>query len=219
MYLCWSAKGGCGTTVIAATLGLVLSHQRPTTLVDLAGDAPATLGIAEPTGPGVHDWLVSPSADTAALHRLAVSATDALALLPCGPPRPTADTPVARWAQLATSLSALAAEQAVVVDAGTGAPPAPLLAAAQRPLLVLRPCYLALRRAVAQATPASGVVLVHEPGRALKAVDVERTLGLPVVAEVYYDPAVARAVDAGLLSSRLPNALARQLAQPLRAVA
>ena len=58
MYLCWSAKGGSGTTVIAAALGLVLSHHRPTLLVDLGGDAPAALGMAEPSGPGVHDWLV-----------------------------------------------------------------------------------------------------------------------------------------------------------------
>ena len=37
--------------------------------------------------------------------------------------------------------------------------------------------------------------------------------GAPVVAELPFDPAVARSVDAGLLASRLP----RSVAQPLRA--
>ena len=58
---------------------------------------------------------------------------------------------------------------------------------------------------------ASGIVLVHEPGRALTARDVERSLGAPVVAELHYDPAVARAVDAGLLAARLPRSLAHSL--------
>ncbi|MFZ2440837.1 MAG: hypothetical protein WAW51_00670, partial [Ilumatobacteraceae bacterium] len=62
MFLCWSAKGGSGTTVVSAALALVLSHRRPALLVDLAGDAPAALGIAEPAGPGVADWLASPTA-------------------------------------------------------------------------------------------------------------------------------------------------------------
>ena len=57
MFVCWSAKGGSGTTVVSAALALVLSQSRPALLVDLAGDLPATLGIAEPTGPRVLDWL------------------------------------------------------------------------------------------------------------------------------------------------------------------
>ena len=193
MFLCWSAKGGSGTTVVSAALALVLSHRRPALLVDLAGDAPAALGIAEPAGPGVADWLASPSADAAALQRLAV-------------PSSPAD---ARWGQLAQALGQLGA--AAVVDCGTGAPPAGLVAAAGHSLLVTRPCYLALRRAVATGVQPSGIVLVHEPGRALTARDVERSLGAPVVAELHYDPAVARAVDAGLLAARLPRSLAHSL--------
>jgi hypothetical protein len=57
----------------------------------------------------------------------------------------------------------------------------------------------------------TGIVLVTEPGRALGARDVERAIGAPVVAEVPYDPAVARAVDAGLLATRLPGSIARPL--------
>jgi hypothetical protein len=42
--------------------------------------------------------------------------------------------------------------------------------------------------------------------------EVEHRLGVPVVAEVDLDPAVARAVDDGLLSEgRLPRTLARGL--------
>jgi hypothetical protein len=55
-------------------------------------------------------------------------------------------------------------------------------------------------------------VLIREPGRALHAADVERAVGVPVVAELDLDPAVARAVDAGLLAARLPRSLQRRLA-------
>ncbi len=214
MYLCWSVKGGSGTTVVAASLALVLSHRRPTLLVDLAGDAPAALGMGEPAGPGVADWLASPTADAGALGRLALPATATLHLLPCGS-RPT--TAGSRWPQLAAALAQH--ESTVVVDAGTGTPDPALAAAATHRLLVARPCYLGLRRAVAGEVQPTGVVLVTEPGRALSARDVERALGVPVVAEVQYDPAVARAVDAGLLASRLPRPLAQQLQAPLREAA
>ncbi len=206
MFLCWSAKGGSGTTVVAAALALVLSRQRPTLLVDLAGDAPAALGLPEPAGPGLVDWLASTTADAAALQRLAVPATDALQLLPRGS---GSASDAARWRDLAEALTATAST--VVLDAGTGAPPAELFAVASHRLLVTRPCYLSLRRAVASGLQPTGIVLLDEPGRALAARDVERSLGAPVVAELAYDPAVARAVDAGLLASRLPRSLAHSL--------
>lgn len=208
MFLCWSAKGGSGTTVVSAALALVLSHQRPALLVDLDGDSPAALGIAEPCGPGVGDWLASPTADPAALHRLAIEATDTLQLVPRGSP-PACSTTDARWADLAAALAGRATT--VVIDAGTGPPPPSLVGAATHNLLVIRPCYLALRRAVATGVQPSGIVLIGEPGRALTARDVERALGAPVVAELQYDPAVARAVDAGLLAARLPRSLANSL--------
>ena len=76
---------------------------------------------------------------------------------------------------------------------------------------MLRPCYLALRRALDAGLPAHGVVLVREPGRVLTAKDIEDVLRLPVRAEIEVDPAVARAVDAGLLAGRLPRLLERSL--------
>jgi len=51
--LCWAAKGGSGTTVVTTTLAL--ESTRPALLVDLAGDIPAVLGMAEPDRPGIAD--------------------------------------------------------------------------------------------------------------------------------------------------------------------
>ncbi len=213
MILCWSAKGGSGTTVVAAALALLIARTRPCVLADLAGDLPAALGLPEPAGPGLHDWLASPTADVAALCRLAQPVTDGIELLPCralstravstaqpGPPN---------WAALAEALTALDAE--VVIDAGAGPPPPSLLAAADRTLLVTRPCYIALRRAVADGITPTAVVVVCEPGRSLGVRDIEQAVGAPVVAEVPFDPAIARAVDAGLLAARVPRTLLHSL--------
>ena len=48
----------------------------------------------------------------------------------------------------------------------------------------MRPCFLALRRALAAPVRASGVVVVAEEGRALGSADVADALGLPVRLEV-----------------------------------
>ena len=88
----------------------------------------------------------------------------------------------------------------------------------QRRLLVTRPCYLAIRRAIIAANAATGLVLVNEPERSLSAADIEAVLGRRVVATIPYDPAIARAVDAGLLATRLPTILARGLRHVVPAV-
>lgn len=80
-------------------------------------------------------------------------------------------------------------------------------------LLVLRPCYLTLRRAVqADTLPnTKGIILITEMGRALTRGDVERAVGLPVLAEIPFDPSISRASDAGLLSCRIPLAASKPL--------
>ena len=211
MYVCWSVKGGSGTTVVSAALALVCSHTRPSLLVDLDGDAPAALGLPEPSGPGVFDWLASPTADATALHRLAVPATDSMWVVPRGSIQ-GADHG-SRWDDLAAALRGF--DETDVVDAGLGEPPLPLVSGDAHSVLVVRPCYLALRRVVALARRPTALVVVTEPGRALSSRDVEHTVGVPLLAEVPYDPAISRQVDDGLLASRIP----RSLLHPLRSAA
>jgi MinD superfamily P-loop ATPase len=204
VILCWAAKGGSGTTVVACALALGSAHGQTATLVDLCGDSATALGLAEPAGPGVFDWLASPTAGPTDLARLAVPIRDGVQLIPRG----TADPPADQWPRLAAALRGSAT---VIIDAGTGCPPQALHDAAEHSLLVTRPCYIALRRAQQLAIRPTGIVLVDEPGRALTSSDVEHALGVAVVAEVRLDPAVARAVDAGLLIARLPRSLITSL--------
>ena len=209
LVACWSVKGGSGTTVVAAALGLVLASAGGpgTVLVDLGGDLPAALGVPEPAGPGVGEWLAAGDDVAAdALGRLEVEVAPGLRLVPRG------DVPLAAAGgdRLA---SALIGDRHAVVDCGppgTGVGLA-LAAAAGLSLLVLRPCYLALRRALAAPLRPSGVVLVHEPNRSLGRRDIEAVLGVPVRAEVAWDAGVARHVDAGLLAGNLPRSLERAL--------
>lgn len=209
LVVCWSAKGGSGTTVVAGALALLLARTGPTHLVDLVGDAPAALGVADPAGPGVTEWAGVPHATADALWRLAVPIADGLHLVPVGhADRLDADhLEPAAWERLVTAADT--SGTITVVDAG-GPPPPVAHAGADRSLLVVRPCYLALRRAAACAG-ATDAVVVAEPGRALRSADVGRAVGVPVAAEIGWDPAIARAVDAGLLATRLPGELARGL--------
>lgn len=211
LIACWSVKGGSGTTVVTAALALLLGRTAPgeVLLVDLAGEAPAVLGLPEPAGPGLADWLRATPRPPDAIARLTVPAGPGVVLLPLG------DGTVAGVEDDAASLiQALAASAAcVVVDCGTqprGVARA-VVASSDTSLLVLRPCYLAVRRAMTETLRATGLVLVHEPGRSLTGRDIADVLGVPVRAEVEVDPAVARAVDAGLLASRLPRPLERSL--------
>lgn len=199
---CYAAKGGSGTTVAVASIGL--STPSPALLVDLAGDLPAVLGAAEADGPGVLDWLRSGAgADRLRVLERAVGAD--VALLHRGTP---GAVPPERWSQLAAWLATEG--RTVLVDAGTGAPP-PALAAAGRTLLVTRCCYLALRAAARMTVRPDAVVMVREPGRALGAADVAAAVGAPVILTTLVDPAIARSVDAGLLAARLPIGARRTL--------
>lgn len=213
---CWSAKGGVGTTVVAAALGVLFARAHPggALVVDLAGDMPAALGIAEPAGPGLCGWLrAGVAVPPDALARLEVDAGRGLALVPRGA-GPLAG---AERAQVLASLLAADARP-VVIDCGVVGGSVDTVAmalagAATRSVLVTRACYLALRRAAEVPLRASEVVVVTEPGRSLAPEDVSEVVGAPVRVTVPFDPAVARAVDAGLLASRMPRSLARALGQ------
>lgn len=206
----WSVKGGSGVSVVAAGLAVMFAQGSGSAdgalLVDLGGDQPALLGVATDGCPGVADWLAAPHSDADALRRLEVEVAPSLSLLGTGSAQ---EWPTGREEALVDALSTDG--RTVVVDGALGAAPVPRLAAADLSLLVVRPCYLALRRAVNAGACADGVVLVEEPGRSLDAVDVERALGVPVRCTVEIDPSVARAVDAGLLATRLPRSFARSM--------
>lgn len=209
---CWSSKGGAGTTVVAASLALLAARRDAggALLVDLAGDAPAALGVPDPDGPGLAGWLDAGDAVPAdALSRLEHLTGDGLALLARGPG--------ALRPERAEVLAALLAAdpRPVVVDCGAEPQGVALVVAASatRSVLVTRACFLALRRALSAPLRPSEIVLLTEPGRSLTRHDVEQCIGAPVVAEVAVDPLVARAVDAGLLATRLPRGLVRELAR------
>lgn len=209
MIVCWSVKGGSGTTVVSSALAVMLgaSSSDGARVVDLAGDLPATLGMAEPVGLGVSDWLMSPDeVDPDALENLLISASANLSVLPRGT-TPMDET--SRFELLASALSSL--QQPVVVDAGSGSARSPFVIYAQTSYLVIRPCYLALRRAAALEHPPTGIILIVEDGRALGRHDVEAVVGAPVVAEIPYESSISRAVDAGLLAGRLPTTLGQRL--------
>jgi MinD-like ATPase involved in chromosome partitioning or flagellar assembly len=212
LIACWSAKGGAGTTVVAASLALLLARRGDAgaVLADLAGDGPAALGIPEPHGPGLAGWLAA-GTDVPAdgLARLEVGVGAGLHLLARGAGPLAAD----RAEVLATLLAADA--RPVVADCGSDPRGAALTlaAGATRSILVTRACFLSLRRALSAPLRPSEVVLLVEPGRSLHRHDVEASVGAPVVAEVAVDPVVARAVDAGLLATRLPRAFAKDLSR------
>jgi MinD-like ATPase involved in chromosome partitioning or flagellar assembly len=212
MIVCWSVKGGSGTTVVASTIALMRAaeSQRGVLLVDLAGDVPAVLGLAESSGPGIDDWFANCDHDLRmTLQSIAIQATANLQIIARGSKQLDAKEN-RNFTELCAALKTF--DLPIIVDAGCGLPSPDLLAHASSSLLVTRPCYLSLRRAAQLSVSPTGIVLVNEAGRALGKHDVEAVIGAPVVAEISFDAAIARAVDAGLLASRIPTIMSKQLA-------
>ncbi len=212
MIVCWSVKGGSGTTVVASTIALMRAaeSQRGSLLIDLAGDVPAVLGLAESSGPGINDWFANcDHGSRMTLQSIAIQATANLQIIARGSKQ--LDVKENRnFSELFAALKTF--DLPIIVDAGCGLPSPDLLAHASSSLLVTRPCYLSLRRAAQLSVSPTGIVLINEAGRALGKHDVEAVIGAPVVAEISFDAAIARAVDAGLLASRIPTIMSKQLA-------
>lgn len=193
-----STKGGAGTTVTAAALALSrAAHHGKALLIDMCGDARPALGMPDTESPGLNDWLgESHTSGAEGLLALGEEATGQLLVIHPGA-RFVQGAP--RWSDLTAALGGFGFP--VVIDAGTHFVPDELREAVRDTWLVTRPCYLSLRRAVRAPRP-GGVVLVRDEGRALTARDVENVLGVPVVATVPVDASIARAVDAGVLTTR-----------------
>lgn len=205
MYACWSIKGGSGTTVFASALALLLAeHHGEATIIDMGGDVPSVLGMAEPAGSGIRDWLSSTDRDPQGLVALRVAATSRLHVIPAGSASSFDDSALDDLVQSVSN-------QQVVVDFGSLQPPDSVRRAARADWLVVRPCYLALRRAARLSHRPTGIVLLKEQGRALTTRDVQSVVGAPVVAEITVADGIARSVDAGLLATRLPTQLAKEL--------
>lgn len=88
-----------------------------------------------------------------------------------------------------------------------------LIEAADHSLLVSRSCFLALRRIARSPYQPSGIILMYEDGRALVASDIADLGSCPIVLQIEMDVAIGRALDAGLLITRLPQRLDRALAK------
>ena len=176
-----SPKPGTGTTTTAALLALTIRRttRRHAHIVDLCGDQAAVLGIAS------HQGATTDIAEQLTLHDLADATTDE---------------------QIATICRLAQTGEHVIVDAGSATHPIhPLLPAGTVRCWVLRPCYLALRKATAQTDRPDHVIMLDEIGRALTATDIEAVTGAQVVATIDIHPQIARAIDAGLLTARPPQ--------------
>ena len=239
MIALWGPKGGQGVSVTVASLALshVRRSQDSVAIVDLAGDQPALLGATGIQSVGVLDWLASDAAG-GALERTALNVAERLTVVPLGGGdvsgrytssgglTPGGHGAAGRNDALWRAVDGLA--DVVLVDVGVpsardgmvepaataGADDlrrAAVLAAANN-VVVIRACYLALRRFRGLNLRCDSAVLVREPQRALSRGDVADTLDAPVSATVELDPAVARSVDSGMLVSRLPRRLDRTMA-------
>ncbi len=213
----WSPKGGSGTSVVAAACAVVLAQDyEGARLADFGGDQPAIFGLGSEPETGITDWLAAGSAAPRdALERLTVGVAPGVVLVPRGSVD-RALAPVAA-AEAGAGIAAMLREGPVPTVADVGVPVTAATRAmveiADRSIVVLRGCYLALRRAVRSPLldRCAGVVLVEEPGRSLGAREVRDTLDRPVLARVPLRSGVARTVDAGLLASRLPDVVGRPM--------
>jgi len=190
------ARGGQGTSTVAATLAVLAAGHGPTLL--RSDDPAATAALVGVPLALDDEWIdVCPN-----LTYVATSA------------------PAAAGASYDT----------VVIDGGrapvrpsdrqepSGGPADPQ-DGVERYAVLRGPCYVALATLVTSGVAYDGVIVVTEPNRSLSERDVTDVLGIPVVATIPLDPAVARSIDAGIFVSRLHRHTASfrslsRLAQP-----
>lgn len=214
----WSVKGGAGSSVVAVALASMWSASSPfgSLLVDGDGDIPAMVGSSEPAGPGITEWLAADSdVPIAALDRIQLPLSENISLLPKGR-RAFVDNQrnVEFVRYLQQQSASVVADLGVVDQHSTFA--LDVLSSASRSVLVLRSCFVSLRRALALNLSPTDIVLIEEPQRALCRGDVEDVLGQKLSAVIPFDPAIARCVDAGLLLAKLPEPLRKTVSHVVR---
>ena len=210
LTVCWSAKGGAGTTLVCAAWAL--DARKASVLVDVTDDIRLMLDVPAPAGQCLGDWFASDAPPNAVLD-LALDLDPTTRLIPRGPAEIGRRSP--RWTELGRWMAASNIE--FVADVGLGPPPHGLVPPGSadgeppraRSVLVTRACYVALSRATSLGERPDGIVLVDEPGHVLTAADISRSLRAPVIAKVAWDPGIARAIDSGLLLGRLPKSILR----------
>lgn len=200
-----SVRGGVGTSVVSAAIAVLAARDqsRPTYLVDLTGDQTDIFGLAQ-ADIGLDDWT------TRADRRLTDLAVDIDPQLRLVPSRTALDS-TESLDGLVTALEQRRHDAHVVIDAGRLDLSDSFRELRPTHLLVIRPCYLALRATVSSSRNWDGLVVVRPPDRVLTTRDVVNVTGLPAIAEVDMSADVARAVDAGVFGSRLPSGLERSL--------
>jgi len=208
----WSVKGGVGATSVAAISALAaVERADDTLLVDLCGDLPAVLGVDDaPTEPGLVDWCALGRPDGEAMARIEHVVRPGLHLVRRG---------TGSLGDDATALTDVLAgsRRQVIVDCGLVAATdrfrREVVQAASTSLLVVRECFLNLRAVQRCDLTPTGVVVLNEPRRHLGLVDVESVTGAPVMAQIAVDHSIARSIDAGLLSTRLPRGVLRTMSR------
>lgn len=181
LITCYSVKGGQGTSVTAAAIALGLSKSNVTNLYDMAGgDLAPILGIPN----NADEPTVTPF-----LNLINNSHQDL--------------TP----GNIANGI--INGSDVQVVDVGLipNYSTRRVLDESDHRLLVIRGCYLALRKAVACDIKPTGVILISEPQRSLGFRDIQDVLGVPVIGTIPFTPAISRTVDAGLLAIRMPPSM------------
>lgn len=206
-------KGGVGTSVVAAATALECARRTRTVLIDFGGDLAQIFGVETDGKQGVHDWLAaSRDVGPESLIHLTVDVAANLALLPAGL-QPSRSVAPERAVNLVEAMN----DSGDVVVADVGAlvevtdPRSFICVSGDRTSCVIRACYLALRRFSKLPVLVDDIVEIEEPGRSLRTLDIEAVVGMPVATRIPLDPAIARAVDAGLLGQRMPRSLRRNV--------
>jgi hypothetical protein len=186
-HLIAGAKGGQGTTTVATVVAALAADHGATTLVSTRPDDVCALtGTAVPSR-----WssMVPISANLRLLDAAYAEHHGGLSPGPNGHGPQSVVIDVGRLAELDD-------ERRLQSDGVTDT---------IRWLVIRGPCYLSLRAALENPWRPDGIVVLAEAGRPLTTADVIDVVGVPVVAQVPVEAAVARVIDAGLLLARLPR--------------